>query len=139
MSQAGASESFPGFVTWERGEMSDFILLGLLNRVEVNLELPSAIFLGSSEGVFIIIEQKVALLRKVGPRDEGRGKEERKGQINIGCLWTPDLVMLKINASLGFSSYESITIFPFCVLTYSLEFVVLPLKPTESCLTLSVE
>lgn len=51
--------------------MSDLFLLGLLNRADVNLELPSAIFLGLLEGVFIVKEHKADLSRKVGPRDEG--------------------------------------------------------------------
>lgn len=86
--------------------MSDF-LLELLNRVAVNLELPSAIFLCCSEEVFIVIEPKAALSRKAGLRDEGRegGRKEVRQKLDVYQLL--DIVMLKVNAFLGFSSYKS--------------------------------
>lgn len=42
----------------QKKRVTDFFLLGLLNRVDVNLELPSSIFLLCSSGV---IEHKAAL------------------------------------------------------------------------------
>lgn len=84
-----ARESFSGFVTLESREMNNFFPLGLLNRVIVNLELPSAMFLGYWWGVFIIIEHKAVLSRKVRPSmKEGKNKEG-KVQINIKCLLIP--------------------------------------------------
>lgn len=67
-----ARESFPGLVTLESREMNKLFPLGLLNRMIVNLELSSAMFLGYGLLVFIVIEHKAVLSRKARPTNEGR-------------------------------------------------------------------